>query len=412
MSGPPAVPAPTLAVLAAPTREAWWEPLLGLEGALAARNAVAAERAAARLAGALVAAEARDPADAVAAALLWCDNPLAAALGDDAEEELPPGLRRAAERDLARLAGLARRDWEAELEGLLGAAPPLRELARCPLPEVRVLADALRREEPDVLRSRLEERYRRHGAGDLARYRAFRWNGEGLVGVARPAAGDPAELVGLGPQLAELHANTRAFLAGRPAQHVLLYGPRGSGKSTAVRSLLRSHGDDGLRLVELPAERLEALPEVAERLRTGRHRYLLFVDDLSFETGDAAYHPLKSLLEGSLAGRPERVLLAATSNRRHLVRERFSDRPDPLDDDPHAWDTQHERLALADRFGLLLTFPETSQARYLQIAEALAARAGLAPDGLRERALRFAARGNGFSGRTARQFVDAVLAEG
>ncbi len=147
---------------------------------------------------------------------------------------------------------------------------------------------------------------------------------------------------------------------------------------------------------------------MVSRLRDRPERFLLFVDDLSFEAGDAGYHPLKSLLEGSVAERPENVRLYATSNRRHLVQERLRDRPDPLDDDVHAWDTQHERLALADRFGLLVTFPSADRRRYLAIVRHLSARDGVDSDDLERRADLFARSGNGYSGRTAQQFVDAV----
>jgi uncharacterized protein len=112
---------------------------------------------------------------------------------------------------------------------------------------------------------------------------------------------------------------------------------------------------------------LIALPEVIETVRFHPHRFVIFVDDLNFEAGDNAYGPLKTLLEGSLTERPDNVLVYATSNRRHLVREHFSDRPDPLSDDVHAWDTHNERLALSDRFGLTITFPDATQQRYLDI---------------------------------------------
>ena len=214
--------------------------------------------------------------------------------------------------------------------------------------------------------------YRQNGAGDLARFPAFRWSGGALYGVSQPAWAEAERLVGLERQLERLDANTEAFLAGRGAQHTLLYGPRGSGKSTALRSLGGRYAEAGLRFVEVVPESLSELPTILETLRGRPHVYLLFVDDLSFEAGSRAYGPLKSLLEGALSGRPENALVYATSNRRHLVSERFSERPDPLNDDVHAWDTQHERLALADRFGLVLTFPDATQRRYLEIVRGLA----------------------------------------
>ena len=219
---------------------------------------------------------------------------------------------------------------------------------------------------------------------------------------------DVKRLVGLERPLGRLQKNTLAFLKHKPAHHTLLYGPRGSGKSTAVRSLLKSYYSDGLRLIELSAHDVLDLPEIVELLRLRPHRYLIFIDDLSFEPGDNSYHPLKSLLKGSLTQRPDNVLIYATSNRRHLVKEQFSDRPDPLNEDVHAWDTHNERLALSDRFGLTLTFPDVLQQGYLEIVKGLLQYEKLTIENLEESAIRFAEWGNGYSGRTAQQFVDSL----
>ena len=281
--------------------------------------------------------------------------------------------------------------------------PPLSELA---LPAERAL-DLIHSDAEEVL-NKLVTHYRQHGAGPLACYGAFRWTGQRLEGIVHPTQGDLSQLVGLARPLTQLTQNTEAFLDYKPAQHTLLYGPRGSGKSTAVKRLLPRYGERGLRLIELSAAHLFSLLSVIEPLRGRPHRYILFVDDLSFGKGDAGYAPLKTLLEGSLTERPENVLVYATSNRRHLVTESFSERPDPSNDDVHAWDTQHERLALADRFGLTLTFPNATQSRYLEVVRGLMAQAGLEVDDAL--ALRFAEWGNGYSGRTAQQFVNALKA--
>lgn len=229
------------------------------------------------------------------------------------------------------------------------------------------------------------------------------------MGLTHPDRPDWGELHGLDEQLARLESNTTALLAGRPAHHALLYGPRGSGKSTAVKGLLRRFAGTGLRLLELPSSELAELPLLLEQLRRQPNSFVIFIDDLSFEAGEVSYRPLKSLLEGSLASRPGNLAVYATSNRRHLLRERLGDRPDPLDDDVHGWDTHNERLALADRFGLTITFPNLDQRRYLETVAALAALRGVADDSLGERALRFAEWGNGYSGRTAKQFIDQTL---
>ncbi len=150
------------------------------------------------------------------------------------------------------------------------------------------------------------------------------------------------------------------------------------------------------------------LPVLLERLRHRPQAFVLYVDDLSFDGDDPAYRPLKSLLEGGLASRPTNVAVYATTNRRHLLPERFSSRPSPEDEDVSRWDTQHERLALADRFGLVITFPDATQRRYLELVRGLSQLHGVAEEVEQEAALRFAEWGNGYSGRTARQFVDSL----
>jgi uncharacterized protein len=247
------------------------------------------------------------------------------------------------------------------------------------------------------------------GAGPLARYAAIAWDARGW-GAASPPPADP--LVGVDEQIARLHANVAAFVEGRPAHATLLYGPRGSGKSTAVRGLLERFAAAGLRLAEVGAD-VGALPQALAALGPWPYPTLLVLDDLAFEDGEPGHRPLRSLLEGGLRGLPPRSLVVATSNRRHLVRERFRDRPDPLDDDVHAWDTHHERLALADRFGLVLTFPHVDRARYLTLVAALARAEDIElGDAWEADAVRFAERGNGYAGRTARQYVTEVVQRG
>jgi predicted AAA+ superfamily ATPase len=373
----------------------WWPRLR----AASERAGTGDDRAAALRA--LVEAEAADPWTAVADALLF------GAADAWRRAERAPGVRAALAHDVGVLsADLAR---FAEAEGRGADVPALAELAPAPDADVAELARRLRAGcDPGDVADRVIAYRRETGGGPLGRYRALRWDGVRLAGVARPVAPPLARLSGLEEQIEALATNTEAFLRGAPAMHALLYGPRGSGKSTVVRGLLGRYGDAGLRLVELPAEALRDLPAVVERLSDRPERFLLFVDDLAFEAGDAGYHPLKSLLEGSVAERPENVRLYATSNRRHLVQERLRDRPDPLDDDVHAWDTHHERLALADRFGLLVTFPSADRTRYLAIVRHVAERDGLRLGDLEVRADRFARAGNGYSGRTAQQFVDAA----
>jgi predicted AAA+ superfamily ATPase len=261
----------------------------------------------------------------------------------------------------------------------------------------------------------LADHFARHGAGPFGKHRAFRWDGEGLRNVPNP---DPVRLTGLISYERErepLVENTRRFLAGLPAHHALLYGPPGTGKSSTVKALLNEFAGAGLRLVEVAKEDLRDLPRMLDFLRGRAPRFVLFVDDLSFEEHEVEYKALKALLEGSVEEPPENVRLYATSNRRNLIRESFSDREDGVGadgDDVHARDTMQEKLSLSARFGLRLTFASPNQREYLEIVAGLARERGLEvpEEKLRERALLWDRWHAGRSGRTARQFVDELEA--
>lgn len=255
--------------------------------------------------------------------------------------------------------------------------------------------------------------YYRQGAGILGQYHVFRWQGDALVGVPNP---DPVRLDGLAAYdepRQQLLQNTEFLLQGYPALHVLLYGSRGSGKSSLVKALVNEYGDRGLRLIQVAKAEMVDLPAIVERVRDLPQKFIIFVDDLSFEEDDDAFKALKVVLEGDVTARAQNVVVYATSNRRHLVREYFADRPRPSDQDEiQSWDTVQEKLSFSDRFGLTLTFESPDQKTYLEIVRHLATQAQLQlDDDLQRRALQWATRHNGRSGRTARQFVDFLQAE-
>lgn len=378
--------------------------LEALKDALNQRNADVALTSYRRLFLELSKARVSDLPTAIASLLLEKDSSLSHYVIQD---EVPQGLLQAARHDLEVVFTLLKHDWQAETQRLTGKSlPPLNQLANADKRSENI-AEKLKSADASVLDD-LIRHYKQHGTGVLGKYTAFRWVNHQLWGIDFPVDIDMRRLIGLERQLGMLQTNTSAFLNRKPAQHTLLYGPRGSGKSTAVRSLLKSYAPQGLRLIELVAQDVLTLPEVIDMIRLRPYRYILFVDDLSFEQGDNSYHPLKTLLEGSLTARADNVLIYATSNRRHLVKENFSDRPDPLSDDVHRWDTHHERLALSDRFGLTITFPDASQQRYLAIVKGLLDFENLVLENVDERAIRFAEWGNGYSGRTAQQFVDSL----
>jgi predicted AAA+ superfamily ATPase len=248
----------------------------------------------------------------------------------------------------------------------------------------------------------------------FAAHTAFRWEREGGLGRLRPvvpASFELAELVGVERPLAELLRNTEQFLRGLPAQHVLLYGERGTGKSSAVRGLLTRFASRGLRVIEVRKADLAELPRILAALRGAPQRFLLFCDDLSFDEGEPGYRELKAALEGGLEPPPANVRLLATSNRRHLIPElRSENQAVRLDEDGELQlgEALEEKLALADRFGLALGFFGFDQRTYLAIVERMVRRAGLRVDAsvLEQDALRWALSRSSRSGRTARQFVD------
>lgn len=244
---------------------------------------------------------------------------------------------------------------------------------------------------------------------------AFRWEvrrGRGrLVTIEEPHRFDLDDLVGVDRAVGRLVTNTEQFLAGHPSNHVLLYGERGTGKSSAVKGLLTRYGERGLRMVEIHKADLLHLPEVLAALRGANQRFLLFCDDLSFDVGEKSFRELKAALEGSLVAPPANVRIIATSNRRHLLPESAQDNRDArLDEhgDLHMGETVDEKLALSDRFGLMIGFYAFDQATYLSIVDHYARKAGVraSQPRLREEALRWALQRSSRSGRTARQFVD------
>jgi uncharacterized protein len=327
---------------------------------------------------------------------------------------LPEGLIVAARHDLKCLQSLYQCS-AAQIESLLQVIVP--ECSVPLLPESFVLpTDSCLKTTnawPECLPD-LVTHYQKNGVGLFSNFRALRWQSGEVVGVSSPDLVDLDHLVGYDKQKQILLKNTEFLLAGYSALHVLLYGSRGTGKSSLVKALMGKYGDQGLRLVEVNKADLEHLPMIVETLRMQPQKFILFVDDLSFEEDENSYKALKVVLEGNLTGRPKNVVIYATSNRKHLIREFFGDRPDPSNlDEVHAWDTVQEKLSLSDRFGLTLTFMPTDQKIYLQIVHHLARQVGIALDteDLERRALQWVAHHNGRSGRTARQFIDFLQAE-
>jgi predicted AAA+ superfamily ATPase len=257
--------------------------------------------------------------------------------------------------------------------------------------------------------------YRQQGTGIFARFAAFRWekrDGQGqLVGIAYPDPIGFEQLVEYASQKEQLLQNTEYFLSGLPASNVLLYGKRGTGKSSMIKALKQRYASRGLRIIEVAKENLADLPTIISQLRERAFKFIFFIDDLSFEEHEVEYKGLKAVLEGGIEILPQNVLVYTTSNRRHLVKEMFADRDAAAE--IHADDTVQEKLSFADRFGLAIFFPSPSQGVYLRMVQAIAAQRGLfiSREELEYQALEWARWHNGVSGRTARQFVDQLTAK-
>jgi uncharacterized protein len=255
--------------------------------------------------------------------------------------------------------------------------------------------------------------YQQTGLGIFGKYRALRWQ-DRLVGIPYPDRVKIEDLIGYDLQKATLIKNTKSLLLGKPALNVLLYGGKGTGKSSLVKGLLNYYPNSQLRLIEVSKSDMCQLPSILERVTDLPQKFIIFIDDLSFEADDENFKALKVVLEGSVTARPANVVVYATSNRRHLVREYFADRPRPQDaDEIQMWDTVQEKLSFSDRFGITLTFEPADQPKYLEIVHHLATSAQLRidRDELEKRALQWATRHNGRSGRTARQFIDYLISD-
>ena len=259
----------------------------------------------------------------------------------------------------------------------------------------------------------LLEHYKKWGSGLLARYTAFRiGTGGTLIGIADFPVFAWDDLLGYEDQKYKLLTNTRNFMEGRPANNVLLTGARGTGKSTGVKALAAMFSEDGLRLIQITRDQLELVAPVLERLNEIRSKkFILFFDDLSFDEGEPGFKFLKSAIDGSVTAQPDNVLIYATSNRRHLLKETWSDRNDALEAEVYRQDSANESISLSDRFGLILHYSMPSQEEYLQIIDHELRKAGvrLSPEELRLEGLRWEMEHSGRNGRIANQFVKWYL---
>lgn len=260
--------------------------------------------------------------------------------------------------------------------------------------------------------------YRRYGVGMFGLNKAFRISPEievtGRLLEPITTTGDMRleDLVGYESQKKRLQENTEAFVAGRRANNVLLYGDAGTGKSTSIKAILNQYYDQGLRMIEVYKHEFRYLQRIIAQIKNRNYRFIIYMDDLSFEEFEIEYKYLKAVIEGGLEVKPDNVLIYATSNRRHLIRETWNDRPDHVDPDMHQTDTVQEKLSLSARFGLTIGYFRPSQQEYFEIVRALARRhpeLSLTDEELRAGAVKWEMTHSGISGRTAQQYINALL---
>ncbi len=248
----------------------------------------------------------------------------------------------------------------------------------------------------------------RYGYGIYAKYHMFYVNNGQIAPVLHPDGTRLSDLVDYAREKQIILDNTIALLEGKPAANVLLTGDAGTGKSSTIKAVVNELHDRGLRILEVRKEQLQQIPEILDHLSNNPLKFILFIDDLSFQKGDDHFSALKAILEGSVSAKADNTVIYATSNRRHLVKETFSDRDG---DDVHRNDTMQEIISLSERFGIQVTFQKPSKATYLSIVRHLANEHGLHMDEkeLELKAEQFALNRGGRSARAAKQFVDSLL---
>jgi Predicted ATPase (AAA+ superfamily) len=268
----------------------------------------------------------------------------------------------------------------------------------------------------EVFQAAITEFYKQYGVGKFGLHKAFRIErqngGLEIVPIKNIAHVHLDDLIGYEIAKQKLVKNTEAFVEGRRANNCLLFGDAGTGKSSSVKAVLNQYYDKGLRMIEIYKHQFQDLNEVIAQIKNRDYKFIIYMDDLSFEEFEIEYKYLKAVIEGGLEKKPDNVLIYATSNRRHLVREQFSDK-EGRREDLHASDTVQEKLSLAARFGESIFFVGPSRKEFQNIVLELAKRNQIAmpEEELLLAANKWELQHNGLSGRTAQQFIDGVLGE-
>ncbi len=255
----------------------------------------------------------------------------------------------------------------------------------------------------------LEKFFLTYGVGKFGLNKAFRYENNEICPIIHIGNGRLDQLIGYESQKQILTKNTEAFLSGKKANNVLLYGDSGTGKSSSIKALLNEYYKDGLRMIEIYKHQFKYLPSIIQELQSRNYKFILFMDDLSFEEFEIEYKYLKAVIEGGLEKKPDNILIYATSNRRHLVKQTWSDRQDQ--DEVNINDAKQEKISLSSRFGVKILYTHPNRQNYLEIIDGLAKQYNLQipQEELHQKALTWEIRYGGFSGRTAKQFINAML---
>lgn len=257
----------------------------------------------------------------------------------------------------------------------------------------------------------LYNHYYQYGVGKYGLNKAFRYLDNMIIPIDHIGNNTLEQLIGYESQKERLIANTEAFLKGQKANNVLLYGDSGTGKSSSIKALLNRYYKDGLRMIEVYKHQFISLPQIINELQNRHYRFIIFMDDLSFEEFEVEYKYLKAVIEGGLEKKPDNILIYATSNRRHLIKETWNDRNH--DQEINNNDAMQEKLSLVSRFGVQIMYIHPNKQHYLDIIDALAETYHLKMpvNQLHELALQWEIRNGGFSGRTAKQFIHMLLSQ-
>ena len=337
--------------------------------------------------------------------ILTDDNVFTKAAAAGKSDQLDPTIMEAVKSDLQKLEAIADgtvkdvilAEENKDIQEILRTMPSWKTDGKAMLPLTENWAGQI---------DELIDFYKNNGYGKYAKFNAFTWRNRELEPITSLDPITLADLKNYETQRKQVLDNTIAFLRGLPANNTLLYGDRGTGKSSTIHAILNEYHNMGLRMIEISKSDINDLTMIRERISDSPMKFIIYIDDLSFDTHDDSFGELKAALEGSLSGRQSNILIYATSNRRHLIKESFSDR----ENDVNRSDTMQENLSLSDRFGLSVTFLNPDKTEYQDIVAKIAADRGLRVDmdALVEEADQWARRRGGRSPRCAKQFVDYV----